>query len=767
MSLLRDFDKLASPLTVVHPAEESMTKFTAIGRNLPKVDGLHLVTGQAKFTADYEFDDLLFCKILRSPLPHANIVNIDASRVRKHARVKGILTNRDPGSSAIWEPPDVRLLDNKVRCVGDEVAAVAATDPFSAADALELFRVEYQDLPRVFTPEQALSLGAPEVRAGGNLVGGKPLTGGRGDVIRGFEEAEVIVEGNYSFHGPNNTVAAAAMEPKAALAKWEGDELTVWLSTSTIFKVREQLARFFGLELSKVRIISNYVGGSFGSKGEDAGRYLPITAQLAKTTGDPVLTVLTREEESMRTRHPTSTYVKIGAKRDGTLTAIYCRELLNKGPYEGKIGLMIAAKIARPVCQLYRCPNVSYEAYSVYTNSCFIGVAFRGFGTPQPTLAVSSALDELAKKLGIPTPDLMRKVHAKAGDPMSEPGFDHGPILNGEAYDECIDAGASRMGATSLGRGQGMSLFIHGCTEPVIHASAKIVVDPKGTIGLHAGITDQGAGQKTTQAQIAAEVLGLPLESIEVFAGDSNLPTAVASVSSQVTWVQGRVTYAAAVDAKNRLLEAAGKLLGVRGSDLQLDGRGWIRARTAQGGKMTIRDVAEGTSTPIVGSASIMLGGEKGTPFSAVAKENGACFTEVYVDRDTGGIEIEKIVFAQHVGRAINPRIVQQQIEGGVMQALGHTLTEQLVMESSTGRCLNPNLRDYRILTILDVPEIEVVMVEKPDPAGAFGVIGTSEGQMSPVAPAIVNAIQDAIGVRLFSIPITPAKIFDVLGNSK
>ncbi|MBI4330835.1 MAG: xanthine dehydrogenase family protein molybdopterin-binding subunit, partial [Chloroflexi bacterium] len=546
-----------------------------VGKGLPRVEGLEKCTGRARYTCDIQLPGMLYGMILRSPHPHPRLVKLDASRARQLPGVKAILSYENAGAIPWYD--DSFLFDRQLRYAGEEVAAVAAESEQSAADALALIRVEYEVLPFVVDPEEALRSGAPAVRAGGNLQGGQPLLYSRGDVEKGLAEADVIVEESFS----TQVQGHACWETHGSVASWQGDRLTVWDSTQGISAVREGLARALKMPMHKVRVIKEFMGGGFGSK-TSVGKYTMIAALLARMTGRPVKIALDRKSEFLSTGHRPSSLqqVKLGAKKDGTLTAIYLKNLGGCGAHRSMLPspLSLVDATSRPYRELYRCPNLKTEAYPIYTHIP-VNTPQRAPGHVEGTFALEQAMDMLAERLGMDPLTLRLKNYALKDQVRDLP-------YTSKALDQCYQQGARAIGwkdrkrragegTGSVKRGIGMaSQTWGGGGGPPAHAIVKL--HPDGTVHILTGTQDIGTGNQTALCQIAAEELGIDLPSVSLTLGDTEVTYyAPTSSGSRTLPSVGPAVRAAAAAARDKLLELAAPLLSARPEELAAR-EGWI-----------------------------------------------------------------------------------------------------------------------------------------------------------------------------------------------
>ncbi len=738
-------------------------KLSVVGRPHSRVDGVEKITGQAKYTQDVSLPGMLHARVLRSPHAAAKITRIDTSKAEKLPGVKAVLSHQN-APKIPWYGTQSFLLDSVCRCVGDEVACVAALDEDTAEEALRLIRVEYEELPFVLDPEKALQEDAPKVYLGGNVQGGKPNVYARGDVDRGFAEADVVVEETFR----TQVQVHACLEPHVSVARWEGDKLVVWDSTQAVFPVREQLARALNLPLSKVRVIAPFMGGGFGSK-LWLNKYTVLAALLARQTGRSVKICLDRKEDCVNTgNRPSSVQtIKAGCKKDGTLTALSLKLIGPVGAYDSGAGA------GTPLREMYRCPNVKTEEYNVYINA---GQArpMRAPGHVQGTFALEQIMDILAERLGMDPLAFRQRNYATQNQvrnqPYSSKGLDQAYRLGAERFGWSAARNRPRKSDdpySTRKRGVGMASQIWGGGGgPPAYAVVQLNRD--ATARLLAGTQDIGCGTKTVMAQVAAEELGLPLENVSITVADTDAvpygPLSGGSIT--VPSVSPAVRHAAA-DAKRQLLEIAAEQfqerLGKAPAE-RLDARDGVIYDTASPDhSVPIKEVAAKIEQMIIGK------GLRGpNPPGLSLNTFGAQFAEVEVDTETGQVRVLRIVAAHESGRILNPLTASSQVEGGVIQGIGFALYEERVLNNATGRMVNANLHDYRLPTSHDIPEIETIFVPMSDPiANNVGCKGLGEPPIIPTAGAIANAVYDAIGLRITELPMTPRRILTARRGEK
>jgi xanthine dehydrogenase YagR molybdenum-binding subunit len=726
-------------------------ELTSVGHTQQRIDGAERVTGRATYTSDIEYPGMLYGKILRSPHPHAKIKKIEIRRAEKVPGVHTILTYKNIPNIPFYSGQTF-ILDQTVRYVGDEIACVIGEGEEICEDAIEEIKVDYDLLPFVLDPEEALKPKAPKVQPEGNLFRGNPEIYERGDVQQGFDQSDIVVEDIFK----TQTALHNSMEPHGSVALWEGDHLTVWDSTQYIFGVRESLAEYLDLPLDKVRVIKKYMGGGFGSKNR-TGKYTVLAALGARITGRPVKIILDRHEENITAgNRPSSTqYLKIGAKKDGTLKVISLKIISGAGAYT-----VWPAAVGGPARQLYACPNVRTEQYTVLTNTGPMS-AFRAPGYVEGTFALESLMDELSRKLRMDPLELRLKNYTEvdqvSGRPYSTKGLR-------EAYER----GAEKIGwhkrpgdrMSKKLRGIGMASQIwSGSGGPP--AYALVTLNPDGTATVISGTQDIGTGTKTALAQIAAEELGYSIGKVSVEIGDTQAgPYAPISAGSMTLASVGPAVRFAANDARQQLLDVASQVLEVPRESLSI--RDGILNSLAQKKQTEVKEVLSHLEDFMI----IGRGSRSPNPEKFNVNTFGAQFAEVEVDLETGEVEVKKMVAVHDSGRVINPLTISSQIEGGVLQGLGFGLMEKRVVDQATGVVMSDDLENYKIPTLSDVPDIVTEMLDRPDPhVNNLGSKGVGEPPIIPSAPAIANAIANAIGIRIKELPIPKDKILRALNQ--
>jgi xanthine dehydrogenase YagR molybdenum-binding subunit len=736
------------------PRWEADTEFSVVGKALPRVEGAEKVTGRATYAYDVRLPGQLYARVLRSPHPHARIKRIDTSRAEALPGVRAVLSSANAPDIS-WYQEECPLFDTTLRLVGDEVAAVAADSEEIADDALRLIEVEYAPLPFVRDLAMAQRPDAPKVHESGN-VAGEPQEYERGDADAGFREAEVIVDEVYT----TGTALHNALEPHGSTAMWEGDRLVLWCSTQSVFDVREQVAQKLGLPAHRVRVIKQFMGGGFGAK-QVAWKQDVIAALLAQRTGRPVQLMLDRHAENLvaGNRNATHQRVRLGAKRDGTLTAIEATIALESGAYQ--VGGE-ASDVAGIFQELYRCANVRTKQTAYYTNYGPT-VAFRAPGYVEGAFALESMMDQLARELGMDPLDLRLKNYAgedqQGGKPYTLPEGQRAcydrvdEVFGWRNYQKPVPSGTKRRGVGFAG-----TSWMAGSGHPPGYAWVKLNGD--GTADVVTGTQDIGTGTRTALTQVAAEELGFPMERVTLHLGDTaNGPYAPVSSGSATQPTMGPAIRDAAADAKRQLLEVAGELLDASTELLSIRG-GKIEIAGKPGEWVTVEEIM-GQVAP-----HMILGqGARGpNPEDKTIRTFGAQCAEVEVDVETGEVTVLRIVAAADCGRIINPTMVESQMVGGVTQGLGFAMTEERVVDLRTGIPLNANLEEYKIPTVADIPRIEHAPVDIPDlEANPTGAKGVGEPPLIPTAPAIANAIFDAVGLRLKTAPFNRQRLVQAL----
>lgn len=752
--------------------------FSIIGKPMAMTDARAKVTGLGKYADDLSVPGMLIGKILHSPHAHARIRSIDTSQAEALAGVKVTATGEDArnpyGILPIGHDERAFAL-GKALYIGDNIAAVAATTPEIAEQALDLIRVDYEQLPAWFDPEQSMKAATNWINEERPQNIEKEYHHVFGDPEKGFGEADFVAEERY-YAGEVNQ---AAMEPHATLAVWEPDErLTVHSSTQVPFYLHRTIAAVCEMPMSQIRVIKPLIGGGFGGKSE----IIPLEVAacvLAKKSRKPVKITYTREEVFLahRGRPITIVYLKVGMTRAGKITAVQARVIQDGGAYCG-YGPVTVLYSGALLGAIYDIANVQYNGFRVLTNKPACG-AMRGHGTVNVRFAFESILDQLSHQAGLDPLEVRRRNLLRA------PCITANSLrVTSYGLPECIEkvfersGWAEKKGKLPYGKGVGMacSHYVSGAANPIIrsnmpHTTVHIKIDRDAAVTVYTGASEIGQGSDTMQVQIAAEVLGVTADRIKLVAADTELtPIDLGSYSSRVTFMAGNACLNAAKDMRDQIIAAVAKKFGCAAEDFEVkDGR---ISHKSDAGKSLSFDEAVGVALEFHGA--LIARGTYAPPETArggkfkgagvgpsPAYSYSAQVAEVTVDPETGHVRVDKIVAAHDCGKALNPLTVEGQIEGSVYMGFGQALQEDMIWKD--GRLMNPSLLEYRIPATKENPEIESIIVESIDPEGPFGAKEAGEGSLAATIPAIANAIFDAVGVRINSIPITPDKILDAL----
>ena len=786
--------------------QQKERKLNIVGSPLPKVDAYSKVTGRALYADDIMLPRMAYAKLLRSPHPHARILSIDIRRAQALPGVLAVLTGEDlPRKYGILpsSQDEYALAVEKVRYVGDPVAAVAALDPDTLDEALKLIEVEYEVLPALMSIDEALA--HPEVKIHdetrvGNIH--KAVSYEFGDMEAGFAEADYVREDWFYYEGNTH----APIEEHASVAQWEpnpsdpvGGKLTLWSSTQTPHYVHRELSKVLNIPPSHVRVIAPSVGGGFGGKSDPFSHEI-CASELARRTGRPIKLTCTREEVFLlhRGRHPVKMWVKTGIKKDGTLTAMHFRSFLDGGAY-GSYGVATTYYTGALQTVTYKLPCYKFEGMRLFTNKPPCGPK-RGHGTTQPRYAVEVHMDKIAHDLGIDPLELRRR---NVVEPYTRTV--NGLRITSCALDECLEQVAERSGwnefqaaqkaevsqsvqngqngqgreVSSIKRGMGIaaSSYICGAGKPIYwndmpHSAVQIRLDRGGGVTVYCGATDIGQGSTSILAYIVAEELGIEPERIHLETADTTLtPVDLGSYSSRVTFMAGNAAIAAARKLREQLFEVAAERLHVAQERLEA-AHGVIYDEDDPGVTLPFElavQLAEARFGALVASGSYappegIHGDYKGAGVGpSPAYSYSTCVAQVAVDGETGELVVEKLWLAHDIGQSINPLLAAGQVEGGGYMGYGEAVMEQQIFRK--GRHKIPSLLDYKLATTLDTPEIESILIEIPDREGPFGGKEAGQGPLNPVIPAIANAIYNAVGVRIDEVPITSDKIYKALKN--
>ncbi len=784
--------RIVLPKFVVAPEAPDLK---VVGKSETKVDAIKLAKGNPAFVDDVEFRGLLHGKLLTSPHAHARILDIDDSEARAmpgvHAVVhyKNIARVRYASGGQSYpnpKPYDQVSFDYKVRHVGDRVAAVAAETPEIAAEAIKRIKVTYEVLPAVFDENEAIKPGAPVIHDEPEMADAGAYDANRnishfihaavGNVEQGFARADRVFEQTYRVHQVQQT----PIEPHIAIAYWDPDErLVIRTSTQVPFHVRRMVAPLLGLPVKRIRVIKPRIGGGFGAKQEMLIE--DIVGHLTIATGKPVKLELSRAEEFMssRSRHPQTITYKTGVNNDGMLVAQKMTVVGNTGAYATH-GLTVQTVTGMRGLSTYNCPNKLFECTVAYTNIPVPG-AYRGYGAPQALFALETHMEEIAEALGLDVIEFKRKNWVKVGDPLDiapqlgegEADVSSNPIIRTSGLSECMAQGMQAIGwerrndpnwkmvpgKPHLRRGLGAAVCMHGSAIPGLDmGGASIKINDDGSFNVLVGATDLGTGSDTALSQIAAEVLGVPLEDIIIYSSDTDMtPFDTGAYASSTTYISGTAVKKAAEQVREQIKERAGLMLNLDDwSGVTLRDR---RAYAPDGRSVRLEEIAlhslhQDQQRQIMASASY-VSPESPPPFAGQ-------FAEVEVDIETGQVTVKKLVMAVDCGVAINPITTSGQVEGGMTQALGYGHCEEMVYDAK-GQMINAELGPYKIYRADEMPELEVILVQTVEPSGPFGAKAVAEIPKDGVAPALGSAIFNATGARIRQIPFTPERVWQAL----
>ena len=764
---------------------------SVVGESIPRLDAREKVSGRAQYIADLYRPGMLHGAILGSPHAHARIKSYDARAAKQLPGVVSVLTGADlkGGKFGPFIKDETVLAIGKVRYVGEPVCIVAAENERTARRAALMIEVEYEELPAVLTPAEAMAESAPHVHeenesyfrvhetsCGGNLAWSTSFS--EGDVDRAWSECDLIVEGEFE----TQAQAHVAIEPCGALAEIDAaGRVTLWSANQSVFRVQANVCEALCLSMSTLRCMTPRVGGGFGNKMEM--HVQAMTAALAIDSGRPVKLILTREEdfEIVRHRHPYRIRAKSGAKRDGTLVAREVNIIVDCGAYgDDSPGVMgFSLLMARGP---YRIPNVRATGQLYYTNKIRFG-AFRGFGNPQVSFATEIQIDEIAEKIGMDALDLRLKNATRKGDSW----VGGGPV-HSDGFASCLkavresaewDRRSTLVASPGTRRSLGLACSSH--ISGLLSTGAIIRVLEDGTVVLNTGAVDIGQGSDTVLSQICADSLQIPIDRVIIGSPDTDSsPYNWGTTASRVTYMVGRAIVTAAAEVEKKLKAHAADIFECSPEDLTLRPGGKIGIVGIPDRELSFQDLSLrahwAVGGPVMGSASLMYDQKtidpkrtvaKGVPFPQIGVFSfSAIICDVEIDEATGKTTVREAWSACDVGKAINPGSVEGQIQGGFVQGLGFALCEEVVWEGA--KIANPSLMDYKVPTTLDAsPKIHALLVEDPEPDGPFGAKGIGEIPICAVAPAIVNGIAGACGCRLRQLPATPERVlFAMLGES-
>jgi len=754
-----------------------------VGKSVPRIDGKGIVTGQTKYAFDVSFPNMLMGKMIRSPHPHARILSIDTSKAEKLPGVRAIIKAQDTynikfGSNEYFFPHTVdqmALESEKVRYVGDEIGAVAAVDQETAEEAIKLIDVKYEVLPHVVDVEEAMKPGAPRIHESLNNIA-VILPVNFGNAERALKDSDYVREDRFFMPAAH----PAALEPHVCVGQWEtfSNKITLWSSSQAPFKCRDALAKTLKMDLNDVRVIKMAVGGGFGGKLEMLPMDFAACLLSKKTGGLPVKICYNREEEflSSRRKHGMIYTLKSGVKKDGTLLVMTGEVIADGGAYCSYGPTVIAAAIMR-IFMLYKIQHFRITGYRVYTNTPISG-AMRGFGGVQSGFAIESHIDLLAKGIGLdPVEFRLKNITTPNMITINK------MVLTTNGIRECIEQATQRaqwkekhgkQKHLCRGIGIGIAADVMGAKMYKSHESAGSIVkvEEDGSVYLFTGAADTGQGSNTALSQIAAQELGVSYSRVRCKAGDTEItPFDTGSFASRVTFISGNATQRAAHDAKKQILSVVAEELKLNVDHLNIIAEEVINTKD----KLVIMSFDKALELcysfnygrQIIGRGSY---NPKTTPVDFRTGEGNvsgsygfeAQIAEVEVNKETGEVKILKMWDAHDIGKAINPQSVEAQIEGSLAMGIGYTFLENLQFDKQ-GRPANGNLAHYRLPRSMGMPEMETILIETNDPEGPFGAKGMGEASLLPTSAAIANAIEDAIGIRIKELPITPDKILKAL----
>ena len=747
--------------------------FKVIGKNIPRLDALAKTTGQAKYTVDMAMPDMLYGKILCCPHAHARVTKLDISKATAMPGVKAVITPEDAPQvlySSVGSMPsnliveDELVLTSHARYIGDRIAAVAAETPEQAVEALRAIEIEYEVLPANFDVRKADTPEALPIHEQGNLV--MHLTAEVGNVEEGLKDSARQFSGAYS----TQIVQQIPMERTACLVYWDEDGiLQVWSTTQVPFHDRRILSHIFSLPINKVRIHKTYIGGGFGAR--QHLHQQPVAALLARKTNRPVKMEYTREEDicSSVTRHAVIHELTTGLTEDQQIHAFANKALVDTGAYSAHGPVIMRATASK---MPYAIPNYNYDGYCYYTNNPVAG-AFRGYGNAQFTFAREVHFDEIAAELSLDPIEFRLQNHIKTGD-INPVGRKKGWFLEACGIEECVRKAAIVSGweekrkltndpASDLKKGIGLAFVTHGSGASFNdYSAATVLVNEDGSANLLVGPVEIGQGSDTVLTQICAEELGVNFNEITIYSSDTAVvPVDMGSYASRVTFIVGNAVKRAAADVKKKLYQHAALMLGVSVDDIDYREKNFSVMNDVSR-KIPLRQVAwdayyGAVRSSLVGHASYMH--ENAPPVFGVQ------IAEVEVDAGTGFVNVLQIVAAYDVGKAINPSLVEGQIEGGVVQGLGFALMEDIIRDPRTKKITNGNLLEYKIPSMMELPKIRTIIVEDSPASAPFGAKSIGEASILGTAPAIANAVYHATGVRIKRLPLTPEAVLAELNK--
>jgi CO/xanthine dehydrogenase Mo-binding subunit len=740
-----------------------------VGKAMPRVDAYERVSGSAVYPSDVTFPDMLYGVVVGSRHANARVRGVDVSEALKmpgvHAAATGSTKGADLTWPNVWGTSKAKLFDPHCRYEGDAVAGICAETPYQAWDAARAIKVDYEVLPSVSDERKALDPKAPAVDSPDKRIG-KTDKYERGDVEKGFAEADAVLETEYRTECEIHT----PIELHGCVAKWDGDHLTLWHSTQGVFYIQQQVAEVLGMPLSKVRVIGRYMGGGFGSKLE-AGKYTIVAALLAKMSGRPVKLMLSREQTFLVTgnRPPSNIKLKAGVKKDGTLTALQFTLLGTGGAYDSG-GISLTDWLIR---ELYTCPNVKCESTEVLINAG-LACPFRAPGHPEGAWALEQMMDALAEKIGMDPVELRLK-----NVPLFSQARPGNPLYTSTGLKECLEQGAKAFGWTEAskktaeqgkdnpirtGVGMGACLWFAGGGGPPSTIVLKLFAD--GSVNLNMGASDLGTGTKTVMAMVVSEELGIKPDKIQIENADTGATQfATRSGGSKTIPTESPAVRAAAIEVKRQLFQIAAEELKVPASALALQ-KGEIISTADQSIKAKLNKLQALKKRGVI----VGVGYRGPNPGDKVVTPFGAQFCEVKVDTRSGEIQVVRFLAAHDSGRVMNRLTYDNQVIGGIMMGIGLAMTEMRVLDrNQTGKVVSKNWHDYKLPTALDVPrEIVTVPVDPGDTeANTTGAKGLAEPATIPTAAAIANAVYNAIGIRITNTPMGPVQLSGLLAKLK
>jgi len=743
----------------------------AIGKPLPLLDSEERVTGKTPYVINLQLTDMLVAKILRSPLPHAKILKLDVSAAEALPGVVAILKAEDldqPGGPKLIYGSQLKdhpiLAQDRVRFVGQPVALIAAETEEIAEAAMELIEVEYEELPGVYNEMEAIKPGAPVLHesAPNNIFRHTKIR--HGDIEEGFSEADEIIEETYT----SPVAQHVSLEPHVIAAQWEGDRLTIWSGSQSPYTVRSSIAEIFNMDPEAIRIIVPQLGGGYGGKAHL--RIEPQVAALAwKVKGRPVKLTLSRAEEFVTvTKHAATITIKSGVKSDGTLTARQITAYWNGGAYADNSITLVRSGMVRTVGP-YRIPAVHVDSYGVYTNLPS-AAAYRGAMSSQTTWTYESHMDTIAQRLGMDPLEIRQKNMLRSGDI-----FATGQEMHDAFYAECLDATTDRLGWMNRPREKGEGILKRGYGMAVMMKSspansrseARLELDSEGKVTLYTSVIEMGQGAHTALAQIAAEALGVPFENMIVVGTDTKVtPFESSTSSSRSTFMMGTAIQKSAEVLKKKLLSAAEACFKMAADELAVE-KGKVIVKDNPEKFMTYTEVLQRNQLEKLDAlAEFKTSGtydrETGQGVLSGHFHQGAGACEVEIDTETGKVRVLRYYGASYAGRIVNPALVKLQNDGNVIYGLGPALLEEMIFDH--GQLINPNLSDYMVPSFLDIPDELHTLSLESDNAEFHGI---GEMTLPSVAPAIGNAIYDAIGVRIRDLPITAEKVLRAWNDDK